>query len=188
MSVGDVNSNERGSGARYNDGKIAIELIPLRVIAEQFELAEPMDNGFQPLLGALWNLALFQEGGDASYLHQAIDCVGAAWDECANVMDYGRRKYAAWNWSKGMAWTIPLACAARHLIFGMMNSEVRDPESGFPHRGHFICNLMMLITFTRTYPEGDDRPSQWLQERGLVEHASREDDARLIAKSNEEAG
>jgi hypothetical protein len=187
MSIGDVNSNERGSGARYNDGKPAIELIPFRVIAEQFELVDPTDTAFEPLIGALWNLALFQEGGDASYLRQAIDCVGAAWDECADVMAYGRRKYAAWNWSKGMAWSIPLACAARHLVFGMMNSEVRDPESGLSHRGHFICNLMMLLTFIRTYPEGDDRPSQWLQERGLTEHASREDDACLIADSNAEA-
>ena len=160
--IGDVNSNERGSGARYNTGKVAIELIPLRLIAEQLEHATSEDDPQNTLIGALWNLALFQEGGEAHYLRAAIDNVGAAWDECAAVFDYGRRKYAEFNWAKGMKWSIPIACAARHLIFGMMKGEALDPESGLPHRGHFLCNLVMLLTFMRTYPEGDDRPSQWL--------------------------
>ena len=182
MSVGDVNSNERGSGARYNDGKPPLELIPLRVIAKQFEKCLSPQ-----LFGALWNLALFQEGGDIQCLHDAIECVGADWEECAAVLAYGRKKYAEWNWCKGMPWSVPLGCAARHLVLGMIRYEPHDAESGLSHRGHFICNLMMLITFTRTYPEGDDRPSKWLQERSMSEHASREDDARLIAKSNAEA-
>lgn len=61
-----------------------------------------------------------------------------------------------WNWAKGMAWSIPIACAARHLL-AMMNGEVLDPESGFPHRGHAMANLIMLLTYQDTFPEGDDR-------------------------------
>ena len=187
MSIGDINSDARGSGARYNTGKVAIELIPLRLIAEQFELVTPEDDPLNALIGAIWNLAQFQEGGEAEYLRKSIELVGAAWDECAAVFDYGRKKYAEWNWAKGMQWSVPLACAARHLIFGMMKGEELDPESGLPHRGHFLCNIVMLLTFIRTYPEGDDRPSQWLCDPAMTEHAARETDARLIQQSNQEA-
>ena len=110
MSIGDVNSKERGSGARYNDGKVALELIP-----------------------------------------------GIALEDCARVFDYGRKKYAAWNWAKGMQWMVPFGCLLRHL-YAWARGEDNDPESGLPHLGHAMCNLVMLTTFARTYPEGDDRP------------------------------
>lgn len=110
MSVGDVNSAARGSGARYNDGKVPLELIP-----------------------------------------------GIALEDCARVFDYGRRKYAAWNWAKGMAWMVPFGCLLRHL-YAWARGEDNDPESGLPHLGHAMCNLVMLCTFAHTYPEGDDRP------------------------------
>ncbi|HEX7911755.1 MAG TPA: dATP/dGTP diphosphohydrolase domain-containing protein [Paraburkholderia sp.] len=185
MSIGDVNSNARGSGARFNDGKVPVELIPLRLIAEYGEyinLGESSDE-----LTALHALGRFQEGGDITNLYDAMIAVGAPWTECAAVFEYGKRKYAAWNWAKGMPWSIPIACAARHLIFGMMRGESTDSESGLPHRGHFLCNIVMLLTFVRTYPEGDDRPSQWLRDPAMTEHIAREEDARLIQASNQEA-
>lgn len=157
-NVGDINSQARGSGARYNTGKPPLDLIPLRIIADHLAhdgLAEPR------LISALHALAYFQEGDDARSLWDAIGLVNPAWDECAAVFDYGRRKYAEWNWAKGMAWSIPIACAARHLL-SMVNREEYDGESNLTHRGHFLCNIVMLLTFMRTFPEGDDRPSKWL--------------------------
>lgn len=181
--VGDIHSDERGAGARYNVGKIPVELIPLRLIAEQkLRKAGGKSSG---RIDALFALARFQEGGGIDDLHDAIGAIGANWDECAAVFDYGRRKYAAWNWSKGMAWSVPLACAARHLVFGIMAGEENDSESCLSHRGHFLCNIVMLLTFLRTYPEGDDRPSKWLaQMGGMTEHIAREEDATRIAESN----
>jgi hypothetical protein len=114
MSIGDVSSNERGSGARFNDGKPAMELVPLM-----------------------------------------------AFEDCARVFDYGRRKYADWNWAKGMPWSAPFACLMRHMAAWQRGEEL-DPESGLPHLGHAMCNLVMLSTFARTYREGDDRAKQWL--------------------------
>ena len=114
MSVGDVDSQARGSGARYNDGKPALSLVPLSSL-----------------------------------------------EDCARVFDYGRKKYAAWNWAKGMEWSIPYECLLRHMA-AWFNGEDNDPESGLPHLGHAMCNLVMLSTFARTYREGDDRPVQWL--------------------------
>lgn len=112
--IGDVHSNEPGSGARYNAGKPAFELVPL--------------------------LAL---------------------EDCARVFGYGQQKYAPWNWAKGMPWSAPLGCLLRHLS-AWQRGEDNDPESGLPHLGHAMANLVMLTTYARTYPQGDDR-TQWLR-------------------------
>lgn len=187
--IGDVKSDARGSGARYNAGKVALELIPLRIIADHF--AGCHLHYEQGAIDALHALAAFQEGGDEKYLQIAIDRIGAAWDECADVFTYGMRKYAAWNWAKGMPWSVPIACAARHLVRGILVGEAFDSESKLTHRGHFLCNIVMLLTYWRTYREGDDRPVQWLHmmghepmSDGMKEHLAREVDARQIEQSN----
>ena len=126
MAIGDVTSEDRGSGARFNDGKVPLNLIPLSAMVE-----------------------------------------------CARVFDYGRRKYAAWNWAKGMDWSVPYGCLLRHMA-AWFDGEDNDPESGLPHLGHAMCNLVMLSTFARTFREGDDRPKRWMhadpaRALGLVE-------------------
>ena len=110
MPVGDVNSTERGSGARFNDGKTRFDLIPL-----------------------------------------------SALKDCADVFEYGAEKYAAWNWAKGMDWSVPYACMLRHLE-AWYRGEDTDPESGLPHLGHVMCNLIMLSHYAKNYKDGDDRP------------------------------
>lgn len=116
-NLGDVNSNEPGSGARYNAGKPAFELVPL-----------------------------------------------IAFEGCARVFDFGRAKYAPWNWAKGMAWSAPFGCLMRHLS-AWQRGEDTDPESGLPHLDHAMANLVMLTTYARTYPQGDDR-TEWLRSHG----------------------
>lgn len=165
--IGDINSNEKGSGARFNSGKPAMELLPLREVATL--LIEPyMKSEYIPAeISAISYLAAYQEGADNG-VYQAMAVLGDPQEtlvECAQVFDYGKRKYAEWNWAKGMNWSIPLACAVRHLL-AMLRGEwidpIEDKGSGLPHRGHVMCNLMMLATYLRTFREGDDRPKQWL--------------------------
>jgi hypothetical protein len=86
----------------------------------------------------------------------------AALADCARVFDYGRAKYAEWNWAKGQPWSVPFACLMRHMAAWQAGEDL-DPESGLPHLGHAMANLVMLSTFARTYREGDDR-TQWLRE------------------------
>jgi hypothetical protein len=114
MSVGDVNSTEKGSGARYNDNKTDLSLIPICTLADE-----------------------------------------------ARVWEYGKKKYAAWNWTKGMAWSVPLACALRHIA-AWQRGEENDQESGLPHLAHAMCNLRMLTLYKDVYPDGDDRPKKEL--------------------------
>ncbi len=112
--IGDVNSDAKGSGARYNTGKPDYSLIPLCTMEDE-----------------------------------------------ARVWMYGQAKYAAFNWAKGMAWSVPLACLLRHMA-AWQRGEENDPESGLPHLAHAMCNLRMLTLYAKTYTEGDDRPKEWL--------------------------
>ena len=117
MSVGDVNSKEKGSGARFNSGKAKMSLIPFCTLEDE-----------------------------------------------AKVWEYGAKKYADWNWAKGMAWSIPFECAMRHMA-AWQRGEENDPESGLPHLAHAMCNLRMLTLYSKTFQEGDDRPVEWLNKR-----------------------
>lgn len=162
--VGDINSDTRGSGARYNTGKPQLELLPLRLMARFYEMLGAESIERKRALNALFRLATFQERGDPRSLMLAMCDLGpGVLHDTARVFEYGRKKYAAWNWAKGMAWSVPLACAARHLE-AILLGEALDLESGLPHRGHAGCNIVMLETYSHenTYPEGDDRPKAGL--------------------------
>lgn len=169
--IGDVHSDVKGSGARYNTGKAPLDLIPLSLLAAFYTFDMPDSESVEALssrkltpdqlaaVKALDALGIFQ-AREGNLLPVMLE-LGDSWDECAQVFDYGRKKYAAWNWAKGMAWSVPIACAARHLA-AIIRGENTDPESGLSHRGHVMCNLVMLATYEATFAEGDDRPTKGL--------------------------
>jgi hypothetical protein len=76
----------------------------------------------------------------------------------ARVFMGGKLKYAEWNWAKGMRWSVCVDCILRHLAKWWWVGEDNDPETGEHHLDHIICNLLMLKHYTKTFPEGDDRP------------------------------
>lgn len=121
MSVGDVNSNEIGSGARYNDGKTRYDLIPTHLLKST-----------------------------------------------ADVFEHGMKKYAAWNWAKGMTYSTIIGCMKRHLAAIEIGKDIDDgPKgSGFRHVGHMMCNLIMLEHYMNMIENDpslkekfDDRPT-----------------------------
>ncbi|WNH52451.1 dATP/dGTP diphosphohydrolase domain-containing protein [Stenotrophomonas oahuensis] len=160
-AVGDVNSTARGSGARYNSGKAPLDLIPLAVIARSIrrELGPKLVPGSAMIdvLKSLEALGDFQTKRDVAHLERSLGYLKDHWSSCAKVFDYGRKKYAEWNWAKGMDWNIPLACAARHAL-QYIDGEATDAESGESHIGHMMCNLVMLRTFVDSWPSGDNLP------------------------------
>lgn len=84
--------------------------------------------------------------------------VPEAMEETAKVWGYGAAKYTPNNWRNGLAITSILGCILRHT-FAIMRGEDVDPETGFMHAGHIICNCQMLIYFYKTdqYKKLDDR-------------------------------
>lgn len=163
MTVGNLDSDERGSGARMSKGKAPFDLLPLGVAMDALKPCREDPSG-----GILRHLAAWQAGADVELdlaFHAATSASATLLSlaNAARVFDYGRRKYKDWNWAKGMPWSVPLGCAIRHCL-AIYSGEDTDPESGLPHMAHVQCNLLMLLTFRDTYPEGDDRPVKWLKD------------------------
>lgn len=72
------------------------------------------------------------------------------------VMTYGKKKYSANNWRKGLAWSRVLAAAIRHIL-SYLGGEDKDSETGLSHIAHAACCLMFLLEFEETHKNLDDR-------------------------------
>lgn len=157
-AVGDLDSAAKGSGARFNAGKPRMDLLILRDSLRLLGSYGPV-----PAYKSFAKLAEFQATKDGHCLVDAV-CelysgnVLNALREASQVFEYGANKYAAWNWAKGMPWSVPLACAVRHLL-SILDGKSVDQESGLAHAGHVVCNVLMLIHYDEHYLDGDDLPS-----------------------------
>lgn len=76
--------------------------------------------------------------------------------EVAKVLTFGKAKYAAHNWRKGISSSRLLAAALRHM-FSYLAGEDLDPETGLSHISHAMCCCMFIIELHHTMPESDDR-------------------------------
>lgn len=79
----------------------------------------------------------------------------------ANVLGFGAKKYAPWNWYQGIAYSRCLGAAIRH-IFQFLSGEDDDPETGLSHIDHAIAELMFVSTFVKERRHQlDDRAQQY---------------------------
>lgn len=64
------------------------------------------------------------------------------------VLEFGAKKYAAWNWTEGggFKWTRLIGSCLRHL-FAWARGQDLDPESGLSHIYHAQCNLLFLAYY-----------------------------------------
>lgn len=77
------------------------------------------------------------------------------------VLMYGARKYAEWNWTKGMPYSELYDGVNRHLSAWWYDREDLDPESGLPHLWHALAGLTFLAEYGQMAGYGeqyDDRP------------------------------
>lgn len=78
----------------------------------------------------------------------------------ARVLGYGREKYAANNWLRGMSWTTVYGGVQRHLTAWYMGEEY-DLESKLSHLFHAACGIMFLVMYSvlrpHLYGQFDDR-------------------------------
>lgn len=176
MGRGDINSQEKGSGARADTGKPNWGLMPLNQIVIMHNCAL-IDEGPCPedpmmLDDLLQTLAAFQSIGAPNLvkdlLNQSMvylmDNMNAeftdACEEVIRVWEHGEEKYAAFNWMKGMSWNSIIACYMRHWVKLNKGTEI-DEESGRHHGAHLVCNAMMLCHYVEYYPQGNDLPTRW---------------------------
>jgi hypothetical protein len=80
-----------------------------------------------------------------------------AMEGLAAVLTFGSRKYASWNWLKGISYSRLLAAMQRHLS-AIQKGEYLDPESGLPHIDHAGACWMFLSGQMKRGDKMDDLP------------------------------
>lgn len=85
-----------------------------------------------------------------------------AQEQYARVLTKGAEKYEEYNWAKGMSWTSVIASLKRHTS-AFERGEDYDKESGLLHTAHIMCNAAFITEYYKIYPQGDDRPHQYLK-------------------------
>ncbi len=84
-----------------------------------------------------------------------------AQEQYVQVLSSGAVKYGDNNWRRGMEWKTVIASLKRHTI-AMERGEDYDPESGFLHTAHIMCNAAFLTEYYKIYPQGDNRQHEYL--------------------------
>jgi len=79
-----------------------------------------------------------------------------ALEQLAGVLEFGSKKYSAWNWAKGIKYTRILAAILRHT-YKYISGETLDPETGISHMAAVMCNAMFILHYEKLRPEFDDR-------------------------------
>lgn len=64
-------------------------------------------------------------------------------DAYIRVAEFGAKKYAPWNWSKGLP-RVQLLCSLLRHTFAYLRGEERDSESGLLHTDHIIWNAAAI--------------------------------------------
>lgn len=156
VAVGDLNSDAKGSGARKNAGKPQLDLVPVSIWYDRWNHSEAFTPKFTALFVALMR---WQKGHEESLKHWlSSTCESQDLESAIRVLEFGIKKYKAWNWAKGMPWSVCLGCILRHCARIINNHEELDADSGESHWGHIVANVIFLVHYIDHYPEGDDRP------------------------------
>lgn len=82
-----------------------------------------------------------------------------ALEEIMKVLQYGKRKYAAWNWldhADEVKWTRYTNALERHLKKFKRGQDI-DEESGLYELAHMGCNILMLLQYQIMNKGSDNR-------------------------------
>jgi uncharacterized HAD superfamily protein len=98
-----------------------------------------------------------------------------ALEEIAKVYTVGAEKYTIYddsgniisdgsdNWRNGLYWMDCIASAKRHIEKFIKNVDI-DEETKTLHLANACWNLMTIIDFYKSFPQGDDRPKRFLKQ------------------------
>ena len=81
-------------------------------------------------------------------------------DAFVRVAEHGAKKYAPWNWSKGLARVQVLGSLLRHA-FAHLRGEERDKDSGLLHSDHILWNAAVLSHNVHWNLEDGRRPEPY---------------------------
>jgi hypothetical protein len=93
------------------------------------------------LQAASYRLALHEQ--DLEFYDSDIPDL-RAFEPMARVLEFGANKYERNNWRKGYADKFSTADSLYRHLRQMIIGNEPDEESGLPHIGHLMCNVMFL--------------------------------------------
>ncbi len=131
--------------ARFNDGKPQLSYVDFSL---WFELPwDDVDPELKRLMNLASNLCFLEEKtpqhDNALKMLQryALRYDPNGWDHMVKVLEYGAEKYERNNWRKPGDKCKIIDSLLRHLKC-MARDEYTDADSGLPHIGHVLCNVM----------------------------------------------
>lgn len=178
VTVGDLNSKARGTGARKSAGKPDWSQLPWWVLDGIFQTwkVKKFRDSSGGVFAVINLMAEWQRGRDdaldeaAALLLEVIHAPGGhnlkdprgnwfpvrAFESTVRVLEFGAKKYVKGNWARGMAWSVCFTCTMSHLSKAFQGEE-NDEESNLSHLAHAMCNIVFLLGYRDLFPEGDDR-------------------------------
>lgn len=137
----------------------------LKVYLHLFELCHDFDSYNVKLIAKVAHYALLELAGSDKEEHY-----NDAIRELVKVFTFGKEKYAAWNFLKGMDWSKCIGSLKRHLDAyeqGKMldyDSDCEDCKKGscknhsnLHHLAHVAWNALCLTSYYKYAPQFDDR-------------------------------
>lgn len=156
--------------ARYNEGKARFSFIDFNMwedMDKAFEIVEN-DNDKTSCIKRILSTLSSITGTDSKEVHfQYLRILQAssyrlallekgleffkskipdlrAFEAMADVLEFGAKKYARNNWRKGYIDKFSAADSLYRHLRQMILGDEPDKESGLPHIGHLMCNVMFL--------------------------------------------
>lgn len=92
-------------------------------------------------------------------------------EDCSRVFTYGAAKYERDNWKKGDYFNSIMDSTLRHLG-KIQEGEYVDEESGLPHLGHVMCNIIFLTNTCKNHLNLVDVPGlqEAIENYGMESH------------------
>lgn len=91
-----------------------------------------------------------------------------ALEEVVKVYTFGVKKYEAWNWRKGIAYSRCFAAIMRHLFVWWWKREEKDAESGCHPLSAVVFYCLNLMQYELDQAQGlDDRPAVPVAEQAV---------------------
>jgi hypothetical protein len=175
VTVGDLTSQARGTGARKSAGKPEWYQFPFWAVTPLIHRLARRDRIQGVTEYALVvkdlveDMANWQRGNNDALEEAALGALALlSYEEklgtptlrglvpVVRVLEFGAKKYAVGNWTRGMQWSVCFNSAMSHLTKLLAGMD-KDEESGLSHVAHFACNVFFLLAYRDIYPEGDDR-------------------------------
>lgn len=93
--------------------------------------------------------------------------------ELAKVYMFGAKKYAPYNWERGMAWSRVYNSMLRH-VYAYWDGETIDAETGLHHMAHAAWNAITLLVYSIRGVGEDDRKVAYLLKQKEAEAKTKE--------------